>query len=301
MAGGFEKTEVQFGLEGGLYAYYLAPQAAVTMCVVISTGVHQTGSMYDRFASRLVSEGYAVFAYDHRGFGRSESYAGKKRSDAVAFAADGECSLAGDLRDAVVKAKEFFPGATIVVFGHSLGGLCCGVLATSDLEPKPDAFILSNASLWPEEAMGKYSEWKALAEKDPDAIAFPYKPETGSSNQAFLDFWDSPDIKQYVDEGRPMKASYLVSVCDGLKGMNANLSKWNKPALFLRGGEDVARHEMGAAANLLNGASINAKLTILGYPGKFHDIIFEEGMDMDKGKNSVVDDILWWLSRSPAF
>lgn len=130
---------------------------------------------------------------------------------------------------------------------------------------------------------------------------FPYDPDSGSSNQAFKDFWNSPDIVQHIDAGRPMKAAYLVSVCEGLKRMNANLGMWNKPTLFLRGGEDVARHEMGAAVNLLAGASVNAKLTILSYAGKFHDIIFEEGMDMEMGKNSVVDDIVWWLGRGPAF
>merc|ERR1719201_2802737 len=77
--------------------------------------------MYDGFAARLLSEGYAVFVYDHRGFGRSANYPGKKRSMAISLAADGECSLAGDLRDAIVKAKELFAGAMVVVFGHSPG------------------------------------------------------------------------------------------------------------------------------------------------------------------------------------
>ena len=34
---------------------------------------------------------------------------------------------------------------------------------------------------------------------------------------------------------------------------------------------------MGAAVNLLRGADPDTKFTILSYPEKFHDIIFEEG------------------------
>jgi alpha-beta hydrolase superfamily lysophospholipase len=297
-----KKSEIKFGIGDGLHAYHVMPEMPVKTCIVVSTGVHQTGAMYDGFASRLVSEGYAVFVYDHRGFGRSASYEGKGRSQAVGLAPDGTPSLAGDLRDAVVKAKEVFgAGTRVVVFGHSLGGLSCGVLATSELKPQPDGFILSNGSLWPDDAqllVDNLDAWREKAAVDPDTVLFPYRTETGSSNDEFKKFWDSPDIMKYVEEGRPMKAAYLVSVCDALKDMNANMSKFDKPALLLRGGEDIALHELGATANLVKGASKDAPITVFSYPGKMHDIIFEEGMNMERGKNSVADDIIWWLART---
>ena len=74
----------RFGKGGGLFGrlYRGTEQARMrpTAGLIISTGVHQHAGMYDEFAKRMSSEGLNVLAYDHRGFGQSESYDGLSRS-----------------------------------------------------------------------------------------------------------------------------------------------------------------------------------------------------------------------------
>ena len=56
---------------------------------------------------------------------------------------------------------------------------------------------------------------------------------------------------------------------------------------------DVEVFEKGACNDLVAGAS--TKPLLKSYAGMKHEIIFEEGLDMDPGKNKVVDDIVEWL------
>lgn len=273
-----DKKEIRFGIDGGLFGLYRAPPGPpVATCVVISTGVHQHSLMYEGLAARLVAEGFAVLGYDHRGFGQSASYPGKKRSQAVAVSEPGKPSLIQDLRDAVAKARELSTCERVVVFGHSLGGLTCGVMATSGENPA-DGFVLSNPSLWSPETIATFplGDWAVKAEQEPDATLFPLDIDTTTSNKEFKDFCKSPEMSQYVEKGTPMKAAYLVSCLQALKVMN--LTKYDKPSLVLRGGEDIGIHELGATANLVQHASKDAELTVLSYPGGMHDIIFEMGM-----------------------
>ena len=121
-------------------------QASKRVAVVISTGIHQNTMLYDGFARRLTSEGYPALIYDHRGFGRSPSYTGCERSMVPEWHDLHGPSVTGDLRNVVLFAKAELSVESVVVFGHSLGGLAAGLLATSGDNPA-DGFILSNPSL----------------------------------------------------------------------------------------------------------------------------------------------------------
>ena len=113
-------TEGSFeGLEGlKIFTRAWRPAGKARAVVVISHGFNSHSGEYFWVAEQLVADGYAVYALDHRGRGKSdgERFFVKKFGD-----------YAGDLATfmTIVKARE--PGLPVFLLGHSAGG----VIATS--------------------------------------------------------------------------------------------------------------------------------------------------------------------------
>ncbi|WP_323095768.1 alpha/beta hydrolase [Intrasporangium sp. YIM S08009] len=83
--------------------------------VQLSHGMAEHSSRYARFAERLTARGYAVYASDHRGHGRTSGTRG-------AFADDeGWQTVVDDLRAVTERALEEHPGLPVFLVGHSMG------------------------------------------------------------------------------------------------------------------------------------------------------------------------------------
>ena len=107
-------------------------------------GAAEHSSRYDRFAKLAVASGYAVYATDHRGHGRTRLRSGKTGDagpDAWNRMVEDEIAFSQRLRTA-------HPGAKLVLFGHSLGSL----MAQDYIERRADlldGLILSGTSYRP--------------------------------------------------------------------------------------------------------------------------------------------------------
>ncbi len=82
--------------------------------IVLVHGLGEHSGRYDHVVARLVGQGYAVHALDHRGHGRS----------------DGPRALIEDMDDAVADLDTLVdmavaaqPGLPVFMLGHSMGGL----------------------------------------------------------------------------------------------------------------------------------------------------------------------------------
>jgi alpha-beta hydrolase superfamily lysophospholipase len=74
---------------------------------------------YARFAGELATSGYAVYAPDHRGHGRTAGGA-----DRLGWAgSDGWNGMVRDLDRLTALVAERHPGAPLVLFGHSMGSV----------------------------------------------------------------------------------------------------------------------------------------------------------------------------------
>src|SRR4051812_34272689 len=95
-------TEATFAGKGGLNIFYRswAPAVAPKAVVVICHGVNSHGGQYIWAAERLVEQGYAVFALDLRGRGRSE---GRR------FYVEDADDYASDLAGTIALAKAAYP------------------------------------------------------------------------------------------------------------------------------------------------------------------------------------------------
>jgi acylglycerol lipase len=80
---------------------------------VIAHGAGEHSGRYEHVARRLVDEGYAAYAFDHRGHGRS----GGPRALIVRMS-----NAVADLHTLVALAASRHPGAAVFLIGHSMGG-----------------------------------------------------------------------------------------------------------------------------------------------------------------------------------
>ncbi len=108
--------EGQFAGHGGLRLYWQAwlPEAEVRAALLVAHGYGEHGGRYGNLVERFVPRGFAVYALDHRGHGRSEG----PRGHVGRFA-----ELVADLHALRVRVEAVERGKPLFLLGHSLGGL----------------------------------------------------------------------------------------------------------------------------------------------------------------------------------
>ena len=101
-----------------LFVHRFLPEAPPVGVVHIAHGMAEHGARYARFAEALTAKGYAVYADDHRGHGRTSPAA----DDRGFVASQGGWSrLVRDLGQLLDHEKQQHPGVPAIIFGHSMG------------------------------------------------------------------------------------------------------------------------------------------------------------------------------------
>jgi alpha-beta hydrolase superfamily lysophospholipase len=91
------------------------PDGDPTAIVQIAHGLAEHSGRYARFAERLTARGYAVYASDHRGHGRTSGARG------VFAPKDGWQTVVDDLHAVTEKAREENPDLPVFLIGMSMG------------------------------------------------------------------------------------------------------------------------------------------------------------------------------------
>lgn len=119
-----------------------ATASAVRGVVLIAHGLAEHGARYARLAEALTAAGWAVYAEDHRGHGKtapSESALGHFADE------DGWSRVVADLRMVAERARREHPGAPLVLFGHSMGSFLSQTLVLRHPQ-EIDALVLSGTT-----------------------------------------------------------------------------------------------------------------------------------------------------------
>lgn len=95
------------------------PDGEARAVVQIAHGMAEHSARYERFAQELNAAGYAVYANDHRGHGRTAEggVLGHFADD------DGWARVVDDLLQVTRRAQAEVPGRPVVLLGHSMGSL----------------------------------------------------------------------------------------------------------------------------------------------------------------------------------
>jgi alpha-beta hydrolase superfamily lysophospholipase len=259
---------------------------------------------YARFAEALVAAGYAVYANDHRGHGKT--------------AADGELGWFGssggfrrvvqDLQQLVVYEKAQHPGLPLFLFGHSMGSfftqafmiesgssLKGAILSGSAGKPSLIASAGRLVARIERSRLGAKGQSTLLGKLSFDAFNKAFAP-----NRTGFDWLsrDQAEVDKYVADplcGFAVTTQLWIDVLDG----TADISRPDRqaqvpkelPVLIFAGSEDPVGEKTRSLEQLI-GAYQRAGLrdvTHKFYPGGRHEMLNETNRD------EVTRDVVAWL------
>ena len=247
------------------------PHAAV----VIAHGYAEHAGRYDALATRLVGEGHAVYALDHRGHGRSEG----ARANVGVFR-----EYITDLTRFIEHVREIHPNPPRFLLGHSMGGLVA--LQTVLEQPeKVDGLLLSGAYLSNAVEVPR----PLLALSGPVSRLFPSLPVQSLDTSALSR--DPAVVAAYekdplVYHGK-VKARLGHEMLQAGAFVMARADSVHLPILVMHGGADRLAASSGSRELYERVGSEDKTLKI--YDGYYHEIF------NDVGKERVVGDLLEWL------
>ncbi|HYZ82484.1 MAG TPA: alpha/beta hydrolase [Solirubrobacteraceae bacterium] len=251
------------------------PGGVVRGVVVLVHGAGEHSGRYGHVVSRLVAEGYAVHALDHRGHGRSDG--------PRAFIEDLDHAVA-DVDTLVDRAAAAQPGLPVFMLGHSLGVLISVRYALAHQE-RLAGLILSGAlaAIYPVpralELVGRAASVLA-----PRAPLIAIDASLVSRDPAVVEAYRADPL---VHHGK-LPARTAAQIADAVASLPETVGAITVPALILYGTADGLCPPAGS--EMLAQRIGSAELTVKAYEGLFHEILNEPERD------AVLDDIVAWLT-----
>ncbi len=244
--------------------------------VVIVHGYAEHSGRYQWAALELVNRGFAVYAFDLRGHGKS-SGAGYFVPSFDDYLSD----LATFLQQ--VKLKE--PNKPLFLFGHSMGGTIAALLAIRH-KPLLTGLVLSSAVL----ANRNLSKLllriimlvSHLLPKFPTLLL---DSDTISRDRNVVEIYENDPL---VDRGR-MPARTLAEMLKAIAEIQSRMNELELPLLILHGTEDRLVNIEGSE-NFYLGVSSQDKSIEL-YDGLYHELLNEPE------KMQILSDIEEWLLK----
>jgi len=271
------KNERTFEGVGGvrIFSRSWRPQGAGRGIVILIHGFNSHSGYMAWPAEQFESNGFAAYALDHRGRGKSEGerFYVEKFSDWL-----------GDVDKLVEIARSENPGVPVYVLGHSVGGviassyvfehqpeiagLICESFAFDVGLPNLVQLALEGASyLVPH--LPLYSLKNEIFSRDPDVVA-------KMNNDPLI-----------ANEKQPAEtASEVLKAAARLK---ENMPSFNVPVFIIHGTDDKATRPEGSRYFYENVGSEDKTLKL--YEGGYHDLL----NDIDK--ETVMADILAWVNE----
>jgi alpha-beta hydrolase superfamily lysophospholipase len=273
--------------------------------VQITHGMAEYAGRYRHFAERLAQIGFAVYAADHRGHGRSSRrYRGDVGEDGMLWMARNAKLVA----DEAVREHGISGESRVLLLGHSMGAYVAQLAVM--LHPERYKALVLSAASYKKSPMLRVGEAVARLEK---TFRQEHSPSRlldfltfGHYNRAFRPVrtrfdWLSRDmdvVDRYIaDEecGYVMPASFFLELVRGLRQLYepelwARIDR-SMPVLLAAGELDPI-HSGGREIRKLEEAyrkigmkRVDVKL----YPGMRHEILNEIGRDQ------VIEDIVRWF------
>ena len=261
---------------GGLRIFWQSwlPPAPPRGVVVIAHGLGEHRGRYAHVAERLVREGDAVYALDHRGHGRSEGP--RALLDKIG-------SAVADLDSLVLRASDEHPGSPVFLLGHSMGGtlaLCYAMCRQDRLE----ALALSGplAALHAASPVVRLAA-KLLSTLTPRLPVIAVDASLISRDPAVVQAYNADPL---VHHGK-LPARTVAELAAAVASLPAGVSAITVPTLIMYGTADGLCPPEGSE---MLGRRIGATdRTVKSYPGLYHEILNEPEQEQ------VMDDLCAWL------
>lgn len=266
------------GIGGGSIHWraWTAPAAKAQIVIVHGYGEH--GDRYSRLAQRLTSEGFSVWANDHRGHGLSEGPRGiiTRLDDTVT-----------DVDRVVEMARAAQPDLPVFMFAHSMGGTI-GLRYTLDHQDKLAGLILSSAAVSMEglEVPRIQHQIVKLAARIAPRLPVNRFPFEGISR-------DPEERRLYMEDPLVYKgaqpAGTLIELLRAMTVLPTEVEELHIPLLVIAGTADPIVPAAGSRDIAERAGSSDKQITV--YDGFVHELINEPLDDRERVTQDVVD----WL------
>jgi len=268
-------SEATFEGLGGTRIFYRSwhPAGSARAVIVISHGFNSHSGQYLWVAEQLVSRGFAVYALDHRGRGKSE---GER------FYVEKFDHYVSDVASFVKLTKKAEPGVPVFMLGHSAGGVIACVYALEHQAELAGLICESFAFRVPAPDVA-LALLKGLSHLAPHAHVLKLKNE---------DFSRDPQVVQAMNHD-PLIANEVQptqTVAEMVRAderLERGFAQIKLPLLILHGTLDKATKPSGSQVFYANAGSSDKRLEL--YQGHFHDLL------NDLGKERVMGDIAGWI------
>lgn len=245
------------------------PRAALVIC----HGVNSHGGQYLWAGAQFASAGFATFALDLRGRGRSEG---------ARFHVDDIAEYVADVEAVISLARSRYPALPVFLLGHSAGGV---VSCTYALDRQA-------------EIAGFVCESFAFKVPAPDAVLAVVKglsrvaPRLPVLKLKNSDFSRDPIAVRILDEdpltrGEVQPASTVAALVRANERLRREFPRIRLPLLILHGTAD--RATLAAGSRFFHETAGSSDKTLKLYDGHYHDLL------NDVGKDAVLADIRGWL------
>ncbi|MPQ96401.1 alpha/beta fold hydrolase [Modestobacter sp. I12A-02628] len=267
-------TRGEGSLPSGLYwQSWTVPQPVGV--VVLVHGVHEHGGRYRHVAERLARSGYASYAADHPGHGRSAGARGDIGSMAAAVAG---------IEETVQLAGRRHPDVPVFVYGHSLGGLVSVQYLTGSPDPRVRGAVLSAPALDTSAATPLQRRvGPALSRLLPRVGVVQLEAEAVSRDPEVVRAYRTDPLNHM---GR-LRARTGTEIMIAAAAAPERLRSLTMPLLVLHGSAD--RLMPTAASEVVRDAAGSAEVTLLVYEGLYHEPHNEPEQER------VLDDVVAWL------
>ena len=242
--------------------------------MVIAHGASEHSGRYAHVGERLAGDGYAVYALDHRGHGRSQ---GRR---AVLDRLD---HAIADLRTFVELVSRREPQSGVFLLGHSMGGAIAIAYAVRHQETL--AGLALSGPLAALEAASPITRGAArlLSAVAPGLGIYDVDSSAVSRDPAVVRAYDDDPL---VHHGK-LPARTVAELSAAVERFPDEARSLRLPLLVMHGGEDMLTPPDGSRMVHERAASEDKTLRV--YDGLYHEILNEPEQDR------VLDDLVAWL------
>jgi len=270
-------TEETFASKNGTGIFFRGwlPPATPKAVVVICHGVNSHGGQYLWTGEKLSQAGFAVYALDLRGRGRSE---GER------FYVEDVADYAADVAGMVKIAKQRHPGLKVFLLGHSAGGVTSAIY-TLDNQAELTGFICESFAFQVPAPGFALAAIKGLSHIAPRLPVLKLKMADFTRDPAALAALEADTLT--LHEAQP--AATVAALVRADERLREEFPRITIPVLILHGTADKATVPAGSQFFFDTVGSPDKTLKL--YEGHYHDLL------NDLGKEDVLAEIVAWIEK----
>jgi alpha-beta hydrolase superfamily lysophospholipase len=257
----------------GIHVRAFPPIGRPRAVVVICHGVNSHGGQYVWAGTQFASAGFAAFALDLRGRGKS---------DGARYYVDDVAQYVDDVAAVIAFAKSRYPGLPVFLLGHSAGGVVSCTYAL-DRQAEIAGLVCESFAFKVPAPDAALAVIKGLSRLAPRLPVLKLRNEDFSRDPIAVRTLNSDPLT--LNEAQPAKT--VAALVRANERLRREFPRITLPVLILHGTAD--RATMPSGSQLFFDTAGSRDKTLKLYEGHFHDLL------NDVGKDAVFADIRGWV------